>query len=156
MRFAVNPFFLLYFSSNLSSKVLYRLQDCLLGLSDLRSSSRLSNNDYHPVFNAWKASRLTTGRDASLLSPGTQRPLSLANARLALFVCQECAMDFVSPDFTAILTPMFNPHRSGLFGLSTLSEPLQCCLSTSLEVFFQHLEVILRYATFLSTNVAHR
>jgi ABC-type multidrug transport system fused ATPase/permease subunit len=95
MRFAVNPFFLLYFSSNFSSKFYYRLQDHLLGLSDLRTTSRSSNNDYHPVFNAWKASRRTAGRDASLITPGTQRPLSLANARLALFICQECAMDFI-------------------------------------------------------------
>ena len=154
MRFAVNPFFLLFFSSNFSSKFHYKLQDYLLGLSDLRSSRRLSNDDYHPVFNAWKASRLTTGRDASLLTPGAQRPLSLENARLALFICQECAIEFVSPDFTAIVIPMFNPHRSEPFGPSTLSGPLRCCLSTSSEVFSPRLEVILRYATVVSTNVA--
>ncbi|KAK2466430.1 hypothetical protein APHAL10511_002072 [Amanita phalloides] len=48
------------------------------------------------VLNAWSASRRFATHSQPLLAPGAQRPLTLANAQLALFICQECALDFLA------------------------------------------------------------
>ncbi|PFH52604.1 hypothetical protein AMATHDRAFT_74081 [Amanita thiersii Skay4041] len=52
-------------------------------------------NDYQTILDAWKASREIPGQKGSLVSPGAQRPLSLANAKLAWLICQKCALDFL-------------------------------------------------------------
>lgn len=48
------------------------------------------------VYDAWLASREMSGHKGAYLVPGATRPLTLANAKLALFVTQSCIFDFVS------------------------------------------------------------
>jgi len=52
--------------------------------------------DPETAYEAWLASRRIPGQNGSYLVPGAPRPLTLENARLALFVTQTCTLDFVS------------------------------------------------------------
>lgn len=97
MRSAIN-----YFSSPFSSNMQYKLHDYLIDLieytRDFKTRANLfkpSGDDQDVVFNAWKASRRTVGQNGLPVTPGGQRALTLANARLALLICQECAVDFI-------------------------------------------------------------
>ncbi|KJA24573.1 hypothetical protein HYPSUDRAFT_136209 [Hypholoma sublateritium FD-334 SS-4] len=60
------------------------------------------------IYDAWLASRAMPGQTGSYLVPGAQRPLTLANARLALFVAQHCTLDFFKVLFR------LNPLRTTL------------------------------------------
>jgi len=48
------------------------------------------------VYDAWLASRELPGQPDHYLVPGAPRRLTLENARLALYITQSCAPDFVS------------------------------------------------------------
>jgi hypothetical protein len=50
----------------------------------------------HSVYDAWLASRELPGQPGHYLVPGAPRRLTLENARLALYITQTCALDFVS------------------------------------------------------------
>ena len=128
MRSSINPLCSLYFSS---PRMYRSLHHWLLSFGehsqDCKSPPSSSDCD-QSVFNAWKASRCIPGQTGSQLAPGVQRPLSLDNARLALLICQECALDFVSchGQFTTLL--VLNAYSLAQFGLSTQFGPQRCWL----------------------------
>lgn len=76
----------------------------LLFPQDFHLPSRKSSQQDKPmksepqsVYDAWVASRqIPGGQKGTLLVPGAPRPLTLENARLALYVIRKCFMDFVS------------------------------------------------------------
>lgn len=59
------------------------------------TSQKTPKADPELIYDAWLASRAMPGQTGSYLVPGAQRPLTLANAKLALFVAQHCTLDFV-------------------------------------------------------------
>lgn len=54
-----------------------------------------SKLDPETIYEAWLASRQIPGQKNSYLVPGAPRPLTLENARLALFVTRTCTFDFL-------------------------------------------------------------
>ncbi|KAF8974685.1 P-loop containing nucleoside triphosphate hydrolase protein [Flammula alnicola] len=59
------------------------------------SYSKASKLEPESIYDAWLASREIPGQKGSYLVPGAPRPLTLENARLALFVTQHCTLDFL-------------------------------------------------------------
>jgi len=59
------------------------------------AASKSSSKEPQTVYDAWLASRELAGKPGHFLVPGAPRPLTLENARLALFITQTCTYDFV-------------------------------------------------------------
>jgi len=62
-------------------------------------AAKSSSKEPQTAYDAWLASRELAGQPGHFLVPGAPRPLTLENARLALFITQTCTYDFVC--FTA-------------------------------------------------------
>ena len=62
----------------------------------LPSASHTSLKEPRSVYDAWLASRELAAQPGHYLVPGAPRPLTVENARLALFISQTCTFDFVS------------------------------------------------------------
>lgn len=71
-------------------KVLFQLQQ-----RPRNPSASQKPKDLQSVYEAWLASRELPGHPGHYLVPGGPRPLTLENARLALFITQTCTLDFV-------------------------------------------------------------
>ena len=95
MRSSINPLCFFYFSSLNMHHSLHRWLLAFAEHASVLKSPATAARD-QSVFDAWKASRCIPGHPDSNLAPGGQRPLSLENARLAMLISQECALDFVS------------------------------------------------------------
>ena len=61
-----------------------------------RSSALPPTKEPQSVYDAWLASRELPGQPGHYLVPGAPRRLTLENTRLALYITQTCALDFVS------------------------------------------------------------
>jgi hypothetical protein len=81
--------------------------------------------DPRSVYDAWLASRELPGQPGHYLVPGAPRPLTLENARLALFITQASTLDFVCRPFPTLFRALMAVQSSSEYSLSsTPSEQL--------------------------------
>lgn len=61
-----------------------------------KDNRKPSSADLDPVYEAWLASRAISHRRGVYLVPGTQRPFTRENARLACIITKQCAFELFS------------------------------------------------------------
>jgi hypothetical protein len=131
----------LYYRSNMRHRMASRR---LLFPADFQLPPRTtatpkpSQKDPLTVYDAWLASREVPGQPGHYLVPGAPRPLTLENARLALFIGRSCTLDFVSLSFCSSATQSFNSATTQfkvLFELNPFRTTLMMTLSVVRSLF---------------------
>lgn len=87
------------------------------------SSSKPQRPAPDSVYDAWLKSREMPQQKGSYLVPGAPRPLTLDNARLALYISQTCIFDLVCRPVTPLLLSCSETFFSSskLYGVYILS-----------------------------------